>query len=344
MDLFLEYAKELIPNKTIPVVGAGGWGTALAGVLASNGYNVILWAKEPELVDEINSEHTNSLFLTKIKLSPKVLAINNLSDVQDFPFFVSAVPTQYIRNAFSSFGINLEQKKVLNVAKGIEIGSLDLCSKIFYDMGLKTDNFAVLTGPSHAEEVALMSPTTVVTSSDDEKFSHFIQKLFSNEYFRVYTSIDTIGCELGGSLKNVIALAAGIIDGLKLGDNTKAALITRGLAEISRLSVTLGANAMTLSGLSGLGDLIVTCNSRHSRNRKVGEMLGQGMKLNQILDHMQMVVEGIATTQSSFELSKRHNVEMPIIEKVHQILFDGLEPLTAIKQLMTRKSKHEWWV
>lgn len=343
MDLFREYSKDLILENTIPIAGAGGWGTALATVLAANGYNVLIWAREKELVEEINSENTNSLFLPNIFLSDKIKAVNNLEKFVDFPFIISAIPTQYIRSTYKSINFPFEGKKVLNVAKGIEIGTLDLCSTIFSELNLNTNQFAVLTGPSHAEEVGRRSPTTVVSSSHDQLFAQFIQKMFSNEYFRVYTSTDLTGCELGGSLKNVIALAAGIIDGLKLGDNTKAALITRGLAEITRLSIAHGANPQTLSGLSGLGDLFVTCNSLHSRNRKVGEMIGKGMKLSKILEEMKMVVEGVATTKSSFELSKKHNVEMPIVEKVYEILFDELEPLTAIKQLMTRSSKNEWW-
>lgn len=343
MDLFLEYAKNLIVDNTIPVIGAGGWGTALSTVLAKKGYNVILWAREENLVKEINSNHTNSLFLPNIPLNSKITADNNLSYFNSFPFIISAVPTQFIRSTYQSKNFNLTEKKVLNVAKGIEVGSLLRCSEIFNELGLKTDSYTILTGPSHAEEVARLSPTTVVTSGADNKLANFVQKLFSTEHFRVYTSKDIIGCELGGSLKNVIALAAGIIDGLKLGDNTKAALITRGLAEISRLAVAKGANSMTLSGLSGLGDLIVTCNSRHSRNRKVGEMIGEGIKLNTILSQMQMVVEGVETTKSTLELSKKSNVEMPIVEKVYQILFEDLNPKTAIKQLMTRSSKYEWW-
>ncbi|OGU57323.1 MAG: glycerol-3-phosphate dehydrogenase [Ignavibacteria bacterium GWF2_33_9] len=328
---------------TIPVIGAGGWGTALATVLVDNGYKVILWAREPELVEEINSQHTNSLFLPNAILSENITAENDLSKFADFPFFVSAVPTQFIRSTYSNCGFSLKHKKVLNLAKGIEIGSLDLCSKIFGDLGLPSENFAVLTGPSHAEEVSKSTPTAVVTASEDENYAFFVQKLLSNENFRVYTSHDTVGCEMGGSLKNVIAVAAGIIDGLQIGDNTKAALLTRGLAEITRLSLALGANAMTLSGLAGLGDLFVTCNSMHSRNRKVGELLGQGKKLSEILTMMKTVAEGISTTKSSYELSKKHNVEMPIIEKVHEILFEDLDPKIAIKQLMTRESKHEWW-
>lgn len=341
MDVFRKYFEEIIENNTIYVIGAGGWGTALSNLLAYNGYNVVLWAREPELIDSINKNRVNNLFLPKIKLSEKVIAVNDLAVLKTQKFFVSAIPTQYIRKTFTASGINLNGKKVLNVAKGIEIDTLKRGSEIFAQLGVSSEDFAVLTGPSHAEEVGLFQPTTVVTSSEDISFSRFIQILFSNDNFRVYTSQDIVGCELGGSIKNVIAIAAGIIDGLQFGDNTKAALITRGLAEISRLSVAMGANALTITGLSGLGDLIVTCNSKHSRNRKVGELIGLGKNFNEIINEMQMIAEGVETTKSAYNLAQKHKVEMPIVTKVHQILFDNLPPEVALKDLMTREYRHE---
>lgn len=341
MDVFRKYFDEIIENNTIFVIGAGGWGTALSNLLAHNGYNVTLWAKEPEVVDSINKNRINNLFLPNIKLNEKVIATNDISLIKSQKFLVSAIPTQYISKTFTASGINLSGKKVLNVAKGIEIGTLNRGSEIFENLGINSEDFAVLTGPSHAEEVGLFRPTTVVTSSEDLGYSRFIQILFSNENFRVYTSQDIVGCELGGSIKNVIAIAAGIVDGLKLGDNTKAALITRGLAEMSRLSVSMGANALTISGLSGLGDLIVTCNSKHSRNRKVGELIGSGKKLIEIVNEMKMIAEGVETTKSAFYLAKKHNVEMPIVTKVYQILFENLSPVEALKHLMTREYRHE---
>jgi len=201
----------------------------------------------------------------------------------------------------------------------------------------------VLSGPSHAEEVSRQIPTTIVVASEDIEFAHKIQKVFSNEYFRVYSPEDVIGCELGGSLKNVIAIAAGINDGLGMGDKTKAALITRGLAEMSRLGVAMGAHQMTFSGLSGLGDLFVTCNSRHSRNRKVGELIGQGQTLDEINSSMKMIAEGVYTTRAAIKLGANYKVEIPITEQVYKILFDNIQPLDAIRDLMTRQSKSEWW-
>jgi glycerol-3-phosphate dehydrogenase (NAD(P)+) len=217
-------------------------------------------------------------------------------------------------------------------------------SEILFNVaGISPENYAVLTGPSHAEEVARKMPTTVVSSSENNDNTRLIQNVFSTNNFRIYSSNDVVGCEIGGSLKNIIAIAAGIIDGLELGDNTKAALITRGLAGMTRLGVALGSNSQTFSGLSGLGDLFVTCNSKHSRNRYVGEQIGKGRKLKEIMDEMKMVAEGIYTTESAYFLAQKHNVELPITEQIYKILFEDVQPMVAIKNLMTRPSKREWW-
>lgn len=328
----------------IAVVGAGGWGTALANVLTFNGLDVLIWAYETEVVNEINTSHTNQVYLKDIPLKNNIRATNSIEEIFQFSqIILSSVPTQYIRSVFSYSQSQLADSYIINVAKGIEKNTYHRCSEIFLDLGLVLERYAILTGPSHAEEVARQIPTTVVVSSNNLEFALFVQKTFSNDTFRVYTSTDTVGCEFGGSLKNIIAIASGIIDGLKFGDNTKAALITRGLAEINRLAVAMGANPQTMSGLAGLGDLFVTCNSPHSRNRRVGELIGQGKKLDEIINSMKMIAEGIASTQSVFELSKKINVEMPIIEKVYEILFENLDPRIAIKQLMTRSTKNEWW-
>lgn len=336
------FRETLIKNNTISIIGAGGWGTALSTVLVNNGFNIRIWAKEKETVDDININHQNSTFLPNVKLDEHIYASNNLEEFRDDEFIITAVPTQFIRTLFNNNKLDLKNKYILNIAKGIEKNTLLRCSQIFIELGLNPENYVVITGPSHAEEVALQIPTTIVSASEDYDLALFVQNLLSNEYFRIYTNNDLIGCELGGSLKNVIAISAGIIEGLGLGDNTKAALITRGLAEISRLAIAMGANPYTMFGLAGLGDLFVTCNSKHSRNRFVGEMLGKGQKLSQILANMKMVAEGVETTISAQELSKLHNVEMPIIQKVYQILFEDLDPNLAIHQLMTRSAKHEW--
>jgi len=336
------FNEALIESNSIAVIGAGGWGTSLSTVLAINGYDVKIWALEKETADDINYNHRNSVFLPNINLNDRITATNNFDDFRDQKFIISAVPTQFIRSLYINNNFDFKDKYILNIAKGIEKNTLLRCSQIFIKLGLLTDHYAILTGPSHAEEVARQMPTTVVSASDDYDFAMFIQNLLSNDYLRIYTNEDVIGCELGGSLKNVIAISAGIIEGLELGDNTKAALITRGLAEISRLAIAMGANPYTMFGLAGLGDLFVTCNSKHSRNRYVGEMIGKGQILSQILANMKMVAEGVETTISANELSKLHNVDMPIIQKVYQILFEDLNPNIAIHQLMTRSAKHEW--
>jgi glycerol-3-phosphate dehydrogenase (NAD(P)+) len=331
-------------KKQISIIGGGGWGTALAKLLIENGYDVLLWSFEPEVAHEINTKHTNSVYLKNISLPVNLIATSNLDDVLINDLLILAVPTQFIVDTLSKTDIDLSKKNIVNVAKGIEKNSLKRISEILADnFNVQLDYYAIITGPSHAEEVARKIPTTVVAASENLLLAKEIQNIFSNNYFRVYSSDDVIGCELGGAVKNVIAIAAGIIDGLGLGDNTKAALITRGLAEMSRLGIALGANAQTFSGLSGLGDLIVTCNSRFSRNRFVGEQIGKGKSYENIVSEMKMIAEGVFTTQSAYDLGLKHGVELPIVEQVHRILFENVKPLDAINDLMTRKTKREWW-
>jgi len=330
---------------SIGIIGAGGWGTALAALLSDKGHRVNLWSHEGDVVDEINLYNMNSTYLPGIQLNPNIIATTLASDLTYSDLFVQAVPTQYIRSTIGNNDFNFSDKIVVNVAKGIEQVSLYRVSEILKEAGgIAAHNYVILTGPSHAEEVAKGIPTTVVAASAKHKSANFVQHVFLTPTFRVYSSDDIIGCELGGSLKNIIAIAAGIIDGLTLGDNTKAALITRGLAEMTRLGTILGANPQTFSGLSGLGDLFVTCDSKHSRNRFVGEQIGRGKTLQQIQKEMKMVAEGVSTTKSAFSLAKKYNVELPIVEQVHKILFENVSPLDAIKELMTRESKREWWL
>lgn len=328
----------------IAVLGAGGWGTSLALVLFNNGYDVTLWSHDPELVNTINSTNMNSDFLPGVVIDSKINVTNSVEKLKTCSWIINAIPTQFIKETIVKFNLPISDKYIINGSKGIEIGSLSRISEIFQnETGIESSRFAVITGPSHAEEVSKKMPTTIVCASTNQDFAQKIQNVFSNEYFRVYSSDDVTGCELGGSLKNVIAIAAGIIDGLRLGDNTKAALITRGLAEISRLGAAMGAKAMTFSGLSGLGDLYVTCSSRHSRNRRVGEMIGSGSTLTEINSKMKMVAEGVYTTRAAYELGKKYDVEMPITEKVFEILFNNVKPEEALKDLMLRESKSEWW-
>lgn len=328
----------------IGIIGAGGWGTAVATLLNANNYNVTLWTHETDVVSEINNNHTNSTYLKGIDLNKNIKASSDPKLINKCDLLILAVPTQYIRQVLINNKFNLKNKILVNLSKGIEKGTLMRVSEILVDsINFNLNNYIVLTGPSHAEEVARKLPTTVVAASENIELAKTIQKVFSNSLFRVYTSEDIIGCELGGALKNIIALASGIIDGLGLGDNTKAALITRGLAGMTRLGVMLGAKSQTFSGLSGLGDVFVTCSSQHSRNRYVGEQIGKGKKLSEITKDMKMVAEGVHTTESAYFFGKKHNVEMPIANEVYKILFEDFDPMTAVKNLMTREIKNEWW-
>lgn len=329
----------------IGIIGAGGWGTALATVLAANNHEVMLWTHEQSVTEEINVQRTNSTFLKGVTIPGGITATHEPELLEEnAELFVVTVPTQYIRKVFSEYGFTCRNRIVVSGAKGIENGTLMRVSEILHDTcGIDKDRFVVLTGPSHAEEVGKSIPTTVVAASVNTDAAKLVQQCFSTPWFRVYSSEDVVGCELGGSIKNVIAIAAGIIDGLEMGDNTKAALITRGLAEMVRLGTSFGADKMTFSGLSGLGDLFVTCNSHHSRNRYVGEQIGKGRTLDSILSEMQMVAEGVSTTKSVHQMVQKMNVEMPISEQMYKILFENKSPRTAINDLMIRESKPEHW-
>ncbi len=328
----------------IGIIGAGGWGTAVSSVLVRNGFSPLLWAFEPETADEINTCHTNSVFLAGVPLPQEVRATNSIESLANADILVFAVPTQFVRRVLETIPFDISRKIIINLAKGIEKVTHLRISEIFAMSGkVPSENYSTMTGPSHAEEVARQVPTTIVVASENHNNERTIRDSFSTDTFRVYSSDDVIGAEIGGALKNVIAIGAGIIDGLGLGDNTKAALITRGLAEISRLGIALGANPMTFSGLAGLGDLYVTCASRHSRNRHVGEQIGRGLSLEEILNETKMVAEGVATTQSAYELGQMNNIELPITEQVYKILFEGAQPKDAISDLMNRETKREWW-
>lgn len=328
----------------IGIIGAGGWGTTVAKLLSENNHKIIIWTHEIDVVQGLNNSNTNTKYLPGIILDKNIKATNGPNDLKRCDLYILAIPTQFIRPIFNKYKFPIKDKILVNLSKGIEKNSLMRVSQILNDVtGINGKQYVVLTGPSHAEEVSRKTPTTVVAASDVIENARLIQDIFTNSYFRVYSSDDVIGCEIGGALKNVIAIAAGIIDGLGIGDNTKAALLTRGLAGMTRLGVTLGANPITFSGLSGLGDLIVTCNSKHSRNRFVGEQIGKGRLLKEILKDMNMVAEGVETTISANQLSEKHQVELPITSQVYKILFEDVNPLKAIANLMTRETKHEWW-
>ncbi len=329
----------------IAVLGAGGWGTALAILLRTNNHYVTLWSYESCYAEEINQHHKNSSFLPGVKIPDDIIATVDIqSAIEKKDVLIFAVPSQFIRSVAEKINsTNLSNIIIVNVAKGIEKHTMKTMSKVLIEVlpTASENNIATLSGPSHAEEVGKNIPTAVVAASKNMNVARTVQQLFMNPSFRVYTNNDILGVELGGSLKNVIAVAAGIIDGAGYGDNTKAALMTRGMAEISRLGIAMGANPHTFAGLSGIGDLFVTCMSHHSRNRYVGEQIGKGRKLKEVLDEMVMVAEGVDTTRSTVELSKKYNVELPIVLEVYRMLFEDKNPHVSMEELMTRTAKEE---
>lgn len=329
----------------ICILGSGGWGTALGIILHNNRHKVTLWEFDKEYAHTLSEFRENFYYLPKIKIPEKIVITSDIhSAIEGKELIVVATPTQYIRSVIEKIkDIDFKNRVILSVSKGIENHTLMTVSQIFQNVFNNIDkrSITVLSGPSHAEEAAKQIPTAVAAAGFDEKNTEIVQKAFSNKYFRVYKSSDVVGVELGGALKNVIAIAAGIADGAGFGDNTKAAIMTRGLREITRFGMRFGAQEHTFMGLSGIGDLIVTCMSKHSRNRFVGEEVGKGKKLKQVLAEMKMVAEGVATTESTHELAKKLGVELPIIEQVYKVLFQGKDPHHATEKLMTRNLKDE---
>lgn len=329
----------------ISVIGSGSWGTALSILLNDNRHKVKLWFRRKELLEKVKIERENSIYLPGVKIPDEVFLTSDLNEALDgAEIIVLAVPTQHLRGIISREEFkNCKDKIIVNVAKGIENETLMRISEIVHEvLGVDT-NYCVLSGPSHAEEVSRKMPTAVVVASFNKDVAKFAQDVFINNYFRVYTSEDVVGVELGGALKNIIAIATGIADGIGFGDNTRAAIMTRGIAEIVRLGVAMGAKLETFAGLSGIGDLIVTCTSKYSRNRFVGEQIGRGKKLDEILKDMVMVAEGIWTTISAVKLSKKYDIEMPITNSVYEVLFNGKDPMSATSELMGRSAKPEVW-
>jgi glycerol-3-phosphate dehydrogenase (NAD(P)+) len=328
----------------VAVVGAGSWGTALADLLARKGMPVRIWAWEQAVVDGINQSRENPVYLKGIALSEHLEATTSVRDaVAGCDTIVSVSPAQHVRAVIDAASPSIEPgATVISASKGIEKGTLDTMSQVLDEVLPDSCATAFLSGPSFATEVARGLVTAVTVASDDEAAALHAQALFQTGYFRVYTSDDVIGVELGGALKNVIAIAAGMAVGLGLGHNATAALITRGLAEIARLGTALGAKAMTFSGLAGMGDLILTCTGDLSRNRTVGVALGQGRTLPDILAGMTMVAEGIDTTVGAHALARREGVEMPIVEAVHAVLFEGRTARDVLETLMLREPKPEF--
>ncbi len=321
----------------VGVLGAGSWGTALALLLHKNGHHVTVWSISKEEVEMLSQEREHKSKLPGVKLPDDMVFTNDLAEgIEGKDFLVLAVPSPFTRaTARNMKPYVAENQIIVDVAKGIEEATLMTLSQQIKEE-IPQANVAVLSGPSHAEEVGRGLPTTCVVGAKTKETAEYLQEAFMSDVFRVYTSPDMLGMELGGSLKNVIALAAGIADGLGYGDNTKAALITRGIAEIARLGVAMGGKMESFTGLTGIGDLIVTCASVHSRNRKAGYLMGQGKTMQEAMDEVKMVVEGVYSTKAAVKLAHKYNVSMPIIEQVNAVLFEDKNAAEAVKDLMLR--------
>lgn len=331
----------------VGVLGAGSWGTALALLLHNNGQKVSLWEFDGDLARKLHETRENKTFLPGVAIPPDIQISSDLKMVAaEKEILLMVVPSHVFREVCGHISkLNVKDAILVSCSKGIENETLLRMSEIFQEVlpDISAERIVVFAGPSHAEEVGRGIPTVVTAASSGREACHRIQDIFMSPVFRVYSSEDVVGVELGAALKNVIAIAAGIIDGVGFGDNTKAALLTRGMAEITRLGVAMGANPLTFTGLSGIGDLIVTCTSRHSRNRHVGEEIGKGKTLKQVLDSMVMVAEGVRTTRSVYDLAGQYDIDMPISREVYRVLFENKDPKKAVYDLMTRDPKEEDW-
>ena len=336
----------------IGVLGAGSWGIALSVLLHKKGHKLCMWEYSGEAARFLDEKRELPSKLPGIIIPQDVEITNNISKMLDMAELVlCVVPSQTMRQTLKTAVKESNPAAIAKIngwimaSKGIEIGTLKLMTDVLTDEipGLNADKMAVLSGPSHAEEVSRDMPTTVVAASENMKLAELIQEQFSTDSFRIYTNDDMRGVELAASIKNVIALAAGITDGMGFGDNTKGAIMTRGIAEMMRLGAKMGARDSTFSGLAGIGDLITTCISRHSRNRKMGELLAQGLTLDQALERMTMVAEGVQTTKSAYELAKKIGIEMPITAELYKMLFEGKPAKEAVRDLMMRETKPEFW-
>ncbi|MCL0101330.1 NAD(P)H-dependent glycerol-3-phosphate dehydrogenase [Peptococcaceae bacterium] len=333
---------------SIAVIGAGSWGTAVAVQLAKQGYKVNVWAREEKVVREINSFRENKTYLPEAIIPDGVWCSSDITEVlKNSEVIFYAVPSHVFKDVLEMTYPLLKNGIVVNLAKGFvevcdgERNTFRRMYEIFYDIFKNRCNYVVLSGPGHAEEVVRDVPTALVSASYDMKYAEYVQSLFEGSNIRVYTSPDVLGVELGGALKNIIAISTGIADGLGFGDNTRAALITRGLAEMTRLGKAMGANPVTFSGLSGLGDLIVTCSSIHSRNRKAGIAIGKGKSVKEAVRSVGMVVEGIRATKAAKWLAHEYKVDMPITEQTYKVLFENFSPRNCVMNLLRRKTKAE---
>lgn len=328
----------------ITVLGAGSWGTTLACLLSDNGHDVFLWEFDEKIADKLNSNRMIP-FIGGANIPANIKISSDLKMAEDTDAVLFVVPSHFLRSTVMSIkklGIDISDKLIISATKGIETETLLRVSEIIEEIfPLTKDKIVALSGPSHAEEVSKKIPTVVISASKNEQNAKQCRDLFMNDYFRVYTQSDIVGVELGASLKNVFAVAGGIVDGLSFGDNTKAAIVSRGLKELVRLGVALGGNEKTFYGLSGVGDLMVTCFSKHSRNRNLGEMIAHGKTLHQAEKELQMVAEGVKTSISAYELGKKLNIELPIINQVYEVLFKNKDSKQAVYDLMTRTPKSE---
>jgi len=329
--------------RNISILGDGGWGTTLAILLHKKGYKIKLWGAFKEYVNFLDKRRINEKFLAGVKIPKGIIISNDLAKVvKEADLIILAVPSQYLRGVLRKIKkCKVSNKIFLSVVKGIETGSLKRMSELVRE-NLGKVKLAVLSGPTIAREVVSSIPSTAVIACKELKIARILQDVLMNERFRIYTNKDVVGVELGGSLKNIIAIACGISDGLKFGKNTKAAILARGLAEMTRLGTVLGADIKTFAGISGLGDLVTTCISPFSRNRFVGEQIGKGRKLKDILKKMEMVAEGIPTAKSAYLLSLKHKVDMPITTEIYSVLYKNKNPLKAVDDLMLRKKRNEF--
>jgi glycerol-3-phosphate dehydrogenase (NAD(P)+) len=330
-------------ERRVAVVGAGSWGTAFATITADKGVETILWARREELADAISTRHQNAEYLPDVDLPASLTATHDLEKaIATATCVVMAIPSHGFRSAFRDAAPFLASgASVVSLTKGIEQDTHKRMTEVLLDEGASPDQVAVLTGPNLAKEIARRQPAATVVACTDEVRCHELQALFMTPSFRVYTNPDVVGCELAGAMKNVLAIAAGIADGMGFGDNAKSSLLTRGLAELARLGSRLGGDPMTFSGLAGMGDLIATCISKLSRNRHVGEELGKGRKLDDIVSEMNMVAEGVKTSRPLVQLAAENGVEVPISEHVVKVLYEGVSPQDMVLSLMLREAKPE---
>lgn len=325
----------------VGLLGAGSWGTAIARILLDNGHRVVMYGRDQAQIETLQKTGINTKYMPGHVLAGAITFTTDIEEaMRDIDYLVNSVPTQSIRRALALKPTLDPKVVIINVSKGIEIGTNLRISEIF--KSFYPDNpYTILSGPSHAEEVVQQMPTTLVAACVDQKISETVQDIFMTDYLRVYAHPDVKGVELAGSIKNIVALAAGICDGMGFGDNAIAALITRGIAEIKRLGLAMGARPQTFDGLAGIGDLIVTCTSPHSRNRRCGQLIGKGFTLDEAIAQIGMAVEGAFTLQAAYALKNTYGVDMPIVEKLYQVLYEGHDARVAVKELMTRQKKHE---